>query len=386
MRNPLLSLKGTNVTVGLWQAGARILEALGAEEQALRLVRRAVKAAPQKSELHLHATRLCLKRGKVDQAILHWRKAAGEHGRTSLLYWLKRSDNRALNIQHLAKNRLRQEEYSSEARSLSKEERREPAGLLKIFGVSSGSLSLNDIGIQLLEMGRLEEALLVFRKVLAAEGNSPAICFNLGLTLSKLGRHREALDYYERAQAGGLNSVELLNNKGFSLSCLKQYEEAIACYELAKEMSPGDGVILANLASCYHRLKLYKQALNCYENAVRCLPSDAVVYNNYALCLEELGKFEEALQNYDRALELAPFSKNVLLNKAVCLQKMGRRQESLAIYEEIIEREPGCTEAWGLKGNLFREMGCVEEAARCYGRALGLQVGAGRRKKPWPEN
>ncbi|MGB9903997.1 MAG: tetratricopeptide repeat protein [Desulfotomaculales bacterium] len=380
MWKPLLSLKGTNVTVGLWKAGARILEALGAEEQALRLVHRAVKAAPDKGELHLHATRLCLKRGKVDQAILHWRKAAGEQGRTSLLYWLRRSDKRSLNRQRLIRNGIRQEVFFAEPFAPAGPERQKASGFFKLFKNPPGNLSLNDIGIQLLEMGRLEEALLIFRKVLDAEGNSPALCFNLGLTLSKLGRHREALEFYERAQAGGLNSVELLNNKGYSLSYLQQYEEAIACYELAKEMSPGDGIILANLASCYHRLKQYKQALSCYENAARCLSSDPVVYNNYALCLEELGRHEEALRNYDRALELAPGSKNIQLNKAVCLQKMGCLKESMAISEEILRRDPGCAEAWGLKGNLLREMGHVEEAARCYGCALGLKV-KGRQKR-----
>ncbi len=375
MWNRLPSLRGTGIAIGLWHAGARILEALGAEEQALRLVNRAVQAAPQRSDLHLHATRLCLKRGKVDQAILHWRKAAGEQGRTSLLYWLKRANHRALKVQRLMKNNLQLEEVSASgdnSQSGLEGQKPRPAGIWKIFSYPQGAPSLNDIGIQLLEMGRSEEALTVFRQVLSTEGTSPALCFNLGLALSKLGYHREALEYYERAQAGGLNSVELLNNKGFSLSFLGQYEEAVACYELAKEMSPGDGVILANLASCYHRLKLYKQALACYENALRCLPRDPVIYNNYALCLEDLGRSEEALQFYDRALELVPQSKNVLLNKAVCLHKLGRGQESLAICDGIIAREPKCTEAWALKGNLCQEMGNPQEAAQCYRRALGL--------------
>lgn len=376
MWNPLPAFKGTSVAISLWQAGARLLEALGAEEQALRLVNRAVKVAPQKSELHLHATRLCLKRGKVDQAILHWRKAAGEQGRTSLLYWLRRTAGRGQSVQRLLRNNHRVEEVPVQENGQNRANTVKPKSsrFFQLFNDRPPTLSLNDVGVQLLEMGRVEEALAVFRQELAAKGISPTLCFNLGLAFSKLGHHREALEYYERAQAGGLNSVELLNNKGYSLSFLRQDEEAVACYELAKEMSPGDGVILANLASCYHRLELYHQALNCYENALRCLPADPVIYNNYALCLEDVGRSEEALDCYERALALAPRSKNILLNKAACLQKLGRYREALEICDGIIAREPDCPETWGLKGNLCKEMGDSREAVRCYGRALGVLI------------
>lgn len=376
MWNPLPAFKGTSVAINLWQAGARLLEALGAEEQALRLVNRAVKVAPQKSELHLHATRLCLKRGKVDQAILHWRKAAGEQGRTSLLYWLRRIAGQGQSVQHLLGNNYRGEELPVPENGQNRANAQKPKSsrFFQLFNDRLPTLSLNDVGIQLLEMGRVEEALAVFRQELAAKGVSSALCFNLGLAFSKLGHHREALEYYERAQAGGLNSVELLNNKGYSLFFLRQDEEAVACYELARELSPGDGVILANLASCYHRLKLYPQALNCYENALRCLPADPVIYNNYALCLEDVGRSEEALDCYDRALALVPSSKNIFLNKAACLQKLGRYQEAMKICDEIIAREPNCSETWGLKGNLWKEMGRAREAAQCYGRALGLRI------------
>jgi len=373
MWNSLPAFKGTSLTIGLWQAGARILEALGAEEQALRLVNRAVRAAPQKLELHLHATRLCLKRGKVDQAILHWRKAAGEQGRTSLLYWLRRTSGRGQSVQRLLRNNYRFEEVPVRENGPDDGNRKlGPAGLWKKITGCPDALSLNDVGVQLLEMGRAEEALTVLRRELAAAGINPALCFNLGLAFGKLGRHQEALEYYERAQAVGLNSVELLNNKGYSLFLLGRYEEAVACYELAKEMSPGDGVILANLASCYHRLKLYPQALHGYENALRCLPADPVIYNNYALCLEDVDRPAEALECYDRALALAPRSKSLLLNKAACLQKLGRHREAMQICDGIINREPNCPETWGLKGNLWKEMGDLREAAQCYGRALGI--------------
>lgn len=78
MWNPLPSVRRIATMASLWQTGARILEALGAEEQALRLIDRAMRIEPRRTTLHLHTTRLCLKRGWLDRAVLHWKKAAGE--------------------------------------------------------------------------------------------------------------------------------------------------------------------------------------------------------------------------------------------------------------------------------------------------------------------
>lgn len=381
MWNPLPTVKKAVTIAYLWQAGARILEVLGAEEQALRWIDRAVKLEPRRTNLHLLATRLCLKRGRLDRAILHWKKAAGEHGRTSLLYWLNRVNQRSRTADRLLKRSYSTGEENRILPAVAKpgpvsgagnKNVPGPLGLLNKLLIEPETLSLNDVGINLLAMNRPEEALTVFRQVQATTGPDPALFLNTGLALSKLNRHEEALLCYQRAQAGGLNSVELMNNKGYSLHFLGRLEEAITCYELAKEMSPGDGFILANLAGCYQRAGLYRQALSCYENALLCTPDDTTAINNYALCLDEMNRHEEALKLYNRALAIDPLNKTILLNKAACLNKLYRHDESVVICEGILKWSPDCPETWGLLGNLHNEMGKAQEAVKCYSRALGL--------------
>jgi len=379
MWNPLPAVKRSGATVKLWQAGARILEALGAEEQALRFVDRAVKLDPRCTNLHLLATRLCLKRGRLERAILHWKKAVGEHSRTSLLYWINRADGSARSFNRLLKKKYQEHPFAPESCHFVPDGESgcagffRPPGLFgKLLAAQAETPSLTDVGINLLSMNRPEEALIVFRQVQATRGPDAALFFNIGLALSKMGRHEEALLNYQRAQAGGLNNVELMNNKGYSLLHLNRLEEAIACYELARELSPGDGLILTNLAGCYHRAGMYEQAVSCYENALRCRADDATTLNNYALCLDDMGRYEEALGVYERALGIDPENKIVLLNKASTLIKLRRYQQSLATCRRILSREPDCPETWGLLGNLHNEMGEIQEAVKCYSRALGL--------------
>lgn len=374
MWNPLPMVSKMTIAAGLWQAGARILEALGAEEQALRWIDRAVRLEPGRPALHLAATRLCLKRGRLDRAVLHWKKAAGEQGKTSLLYWLNRTNRQAFHASRLIqKNGIYGLEITPPPVEHNAGSKRGLKGKFSdLVQPGNGSPPLDEIGVQLLEMGRPEQALALFKQVQICRGSTPELFFNMGLAASKMGRHKEALEYYERAQAGGLNTVEVMNNKGFSLYHLERFEEAITCYELAREMCPGDVSILTNLGSCYQQIRMYARAISCYENALRCSTTDATTYNNYALCLDELGRHEEALQLYEQALALETGNPTCLLNKAACLQKLKRHQEAALLCQELLSRQPECVEAWGLLGNLFNEMGRIAEAVNCYRRGLGL--------------
>jgi len=299
---------------------ALVLEVLGAEEQALRWVDRSLKWVSEPAQVHLQATRLCLKRGRVDQAIWHWRKAVGEEqSKASLLYWLKRTN------------------YLPDS----------PAYLVSFPG------KLNSY----VPHGRLDSCVLLF---------------NLSLVLSKTGCHQKALEYYQLLQAEGMNTVELLNNKGYNLYHLGRYEEAVLCYELAREMVSGNGLLLTNLAACYQRLKIYPQAINHYEAALQGAADDPITLNNYACCLVEIGRSEEALELYNRALVVSPGNKTFLLNKAVCLFILQRNKDSMTICDQVLAQEPYCFEAWGLRGNLLNVTGQSKEAAVCYSRALGL--------------
>ncbi len=357
-RIPLSSPKRPDAFAFLWHVGARILETLGAEEKALRWLYRAMQHKPEQRMLHLHATRLCLKKGWLDKALIHWKKACGDEGRAGLLYWLKRMNERAFNTARLI-------EKTGTYGSCDEGDLSPKTG-------GANELTLTEIGIKLLEANQAEHALALFKEVMDSRGATPELYLNMGLAASKMGRHEEALEYYQRAQAGGLNNAEVMNNKGYSLYHLGRYEEAIACYELAKEMCPGDTTILANLASCYHRARLYAKAISYYEVIIQRYKADATTYNNYALLLEELDKNDEALQLFDKALSLEPHNPLILLNKAACLVKLHRHEEAMAICKKMLQENPALFLAWGLQGNILNELGRAAEAAQCYRHALGL--------------
>lgn len=342
---------------------ALVLETLGSRNMALNMFKRAIRKSPQNRWLHLHASRLCLKKGQVDMAVTHWKKAARPEDIGCFIYWLNKS-NRMPVRRHITVRNSGLSAQTVEVEPVNAAQKQLPDPLQ------------HDTGLVLLEQGNASGALEVFFKELQTEKTDPGLLFNTGVTLSKLDKHAEALDYYEKAQGLGLNSLELLNNKGYSLFSLGRFEEAQTCYELARGMAPDDNTIFNNLAACYIKTGQAAKAYSSFAALVEQNPGDPILRNNLAMCLELCGNEEEALVHYDRALVLSRDTRDkntILFNKVNCLIKLNRYRESLDACDSMSFGNDGSEfELWALRAELLNKLGRTGEAADSYRKALGL--------------
>jgi len=354
------NLKEFKFSLLLLFSSALLLETIGSKNNALLILKKAMHIFPHNRELYLHASRLYLKNGQVDKAVMYWKKAAGPENIGSFIYWLERYKKR-----YPPDN----EPIKPTAQSPSTPGKND---LEKKW--LAGQAVSGDAGLELLEKGYIEEALQFFLQNLRVGKTDPFLHFNIGLALSKLNRHEEALANYEKAQKMGLNSLELLNNKGYSLFNLHRFDEAQSCYELARGLAPNDYTILNNLAACYLKTNQKEKALDSFLGAAQNNPGDATLENNLAMCLEATGNTPKAIEHYERALSLAKDTqtrKQILINKINCLIKQKQFSEALAICEKLPCSDQEY-EIWGLRAELLNELGRTREAAESYRKALGL--------------
>ncbi len=358
-------LKGLNGPARLLYGLALLLEITGSSNAALYLFKKAIQKAPKNRWLHMHTSRLFLKKGQVDMALAHWKKAAGPGDMGCFIYWLSKS------IRMPLQEKATRFDLVSPVLN---EEPREVAAGWQGDGKQKEQVP-GDTGLELLEKGKVNEALEFFFKELQSEKSDPVLLFNTGLALSKLGKHDQALFYYEKAQGLGMNNLELLNSKGYSLFNLGRFEEAQTCYELARSMAPGDYTIINNLAACYIKTGQRDIAQQYFHAAAQNNNVDALTINNLAMCLETCGQTEEAIHYFDRSLELCAngHEKNiVLINKVNCLARLMRYKDALDACEQMA---CGCQnefELWALRAELLNELGRTAEAADCFRKALGL--------------
>ena len=361
----VMGLRSLNGTSAVLYSLALVLEILGLRSMALGMFNNTIKKFPHNRWLHLHASRLCLKKGQVDMAVTHWKKAAGPEDIGCFIYWLNKSNRIPVLYSKTRRNLcFLAPEYDEACLALNRSNIPEP--------------SSQDPGLEMLEQGKIEGALEFFSQELQQQKSNPGLFFNTGVALSKLNKHEEALVYYEKAQELGLNNLELLNNKGYSLFNLSRYYEAQTCYELARGMVSNDYIIFNNLAACYAKTGAAAKAYQCFSTVVEQNPDDPLLINNLSMCLEISGKAVEALQYYDRALAIGKaqnIKNTVLINKVNCLIRLQRYQEALESCDQMFcDGSSNEFELWTLRAELLNTFGRVGEAAESYRKALGLAV------------
>ena len=227
-------------------------------------------------------------------------------------------------------------------------------------------------GVSLDTLGRCEEAIRCYDKVLELDPQDALAWNNKGRSLDSLGRHEDAIRCYDKALELNPRNATAWHNKGLSLDSLNRYEEAIRCYDKALELDPQDALAWNNKGNSLDSLGRYEEAICYHDKALELDPQDASAWYNKGNSLVRLGRHEEALRCYDKALELDPRLAIGWNNKGIILGKLGRHEEALSCFDKVLELDPRYASAWLSKGASLHELGRHEEALPCFDKALEL--------------
>ena len=195
---------------------------------------------------------------------------------------------------------------------------------------------------------------------------------NKGSSLGKLGKHEEAIKCYDKVLELNPEDISAWFYKGYELGKLGKHEEAIKCYDKVLELNPNNERAWVNKGYELGKLGKHEEAINCYGKAIEINPKykGAWFYKGYEL--GNLGKYEEAIKCYERVLELNPEDIGAWFNKGCELAKLGKHEEAIKCYERVLELNPEDIGAWLNKGYELAKLGKHEEAINCYERVLEL--------------
>jgi predicted O-linked N-acetylglucosamine transferase (SPINDLY family) len=222
-------------------------------------------------------------------------------------------------------------------------------------------------------LGRLQDALASYDRVLAIKPDYPEALNNRGTALHDLHRVEDALASYERALAIKPDYVEALNNRGNALRDLKRCEAAVASYEQALALNPGHVEALVNRGIALHDLERFADALASHETALAIMPDHVEALFNRGIALESLRQLAAALASYDKALAIEPNHVGALINRGNTLRQLKRFEEALASYDRALAIKPDHIEALINRGNLMRDLKRAEDALTSYGKALAIK-------------
>ncbi|WP_024513638.1 tetratricopeptide repeat protein [Bradyrhizobium sp. Tv2a-2] len=127
---------------------------------------------------------------------------------------------------------------------------------------------------------RFDDALSDNRRAQALDAQNPHIQNNLGRDLAELGRPEEALSWFDSALKVRPDFVEALNNKAFALTQLHRFDEAVAVYGRVRHIDPENAQATWDLALLNLLLGNFAEGWAGREARFR-LPSHAAPYPKF---------------------------------------------------------------------------------------------------------
>ncbi len=170
-----------------------------------------------------------------------------------------------------------------------------------------------NLGIALLEAGRLPEAVAQFEESLRPQPDNAATRLNLCHALTQLGRAAEAVPHGEAALRLNPGSVNARINLAHALRQLDRTTEAAALLAEALALQPDAADVPAPLAAACLELGNraasagdYAAAIARYRQALAAVPGHLRARNNLANALLLTGQVPEAIQQYEAVLRQDP--------------------------------------------------------------------------------
>jgi tetratricopeptide (TPR) repeat protein len=193
-------------------------------------------------------------------------------------------------------------------------------------------------GTALIQLGRIPEAMELFRDALRLKPDLIEAWYALGGALHRAGQPGDAVQAFRQLLRAAPDHVPARLMLGAVLIDAKQPVEAVTVLRAA--------------------LALPAPA-----------PLKAALHTNLALALRRQRKDQAALENYDRAMALHPMQPQLGIHRAETLQNLGRHDEAIAVFQQELAREPRNPDTHRFYNDLLYRLGRMDEYLKSYDRA-----------------
>jgi tetratricopeptide (TPR) repeat protein len=201
--------------------------------------------------------------------------------------------------------------------------------------------ALHILGLIAHQTGHSDAAIALLRRAIDANPHAADPRANLGVILAKCGRHPEAIEQYQKAIAIDPSHADAHNNLGNVLSRSGQSAQAEAEFREALTLRPAFPEATNNLANEFRKQGRLEEAVTLFQKAIALSPNYAEAHNNLGATMERLGRRDQALAAYQRALSLLPNYPEASFNLGLFHLLHGELERGWPLYES----RPSLTDA-----------------------------------------
>ena len=219
-------------------------------------------------------------------------------------------------------------------------------------------------------LSRDERTVMRYEELIKRNPEDPSLCHRKGEALLRLGRIQEALTTFQRVLELDPGSTEwtavadTLARLGHDERALSAYAEAIRCNPSNAAAHEGAGRMLLQLGRD-------EEALNALQTAIRLDPERASAGYHCGVVLVRLGRYLEALVMFEKVLQFAP-DDQTWHAIADALIRLGRNEEALLAFHDALRLDPANAALYCGQGLTMLVLGRFDAAVTSFRKAIRL--------------
>ncbi len=199
-----------------------------------------------------------------------------------------------------------------------------------------------DLGLALIDAGRMEEALALLQEQLEKDPRNPEALFGMGVLHSSQGNLDEAEKYFKENLSLNPDHLDTKYNLAnlYTFDNKSNPEEAERYYQEVLIAVPDNLDAQNGLAAVYLQTGRIQDAIELWERITQESPQESVLFSNLGEAYFKAGRYDDATQASDRALANNPDNADAYYYKALAEKARGNLELYERFYQEARARDP----------------------------------------------
>jgi len=202
--------------------------------------------------------------------------------------------------------------------------------------------AMNLLGLIALQKKEYPQAIELINKAILAstENNVSEFHANLGCALHQEGLLDESIASFDLAISLNSSTALYYTKRGLAQLEKKYFDSAINSFDQAIKLRSQDPMNFYYRGIAQLEKKYFNSAINSFDQAIDLNRDFAEAFNNRGLAQVEQKYFDEAINSFDQAIKLRYDYSEALWNKGLILLKLGNFEEGWPLYESRLEGSP----------------------------------------------
>lgn len=183
-----------------------------------------------------------------------------------------------------------------------------------------------------------------------------------------------ALELLQQIRDPGKENADVLFNIGLCERELKNFKSADGYFQIYAETFPDHADGWASRAECKFQLSEFNEGIRLADRAIELDPSSLAAWTVRGNCQKSLRQFEHALASYQKANQLQPAAESCF-NAGLIFAETNRPTEAIDSFTQAIQLVPNLAKLRVARGDIYDNLGRIQEAVADYKAALKLTPG-----------